>query len=295
MKNELTNVMTNTIEQLEERCRILELDNRELNAKNERLTDEVNFFRSLFPNSNNNHLILKPNSNPKFEFDLLLNEYEMSNKNEEILTNLFKKFPEKRKNILHAIKNDLPKNIEELANIFDLKKDLKLILISNEIIKEYEKTGKPIEKHGMQDFINKYIDYFNAENKTLAYRCMEQVFVLFPLTYKEHFLDMVQAYKFDDFDTKSLEIYEKLYGEKTPEENKYEQKRKRKRTHIDYNIISIPNLINHVKNKVQRRQYALGCLEYLKKVKRSNDEISQFVAEINNYLDKKIVINNENN
>lgn len=142
---------------------------------------------------------------------------------------------------------------------------------------------------GPHELIDNYINSFNSNNKTAAYRYVEQALLCFPLTYKEVFIDKIQAYLFDDFDEKFTKIYNNLY--ETVSNNSTKEK---KRAYLNFSNAPIPEIINALKNKINIKQRALYVIEAMKNKKRPQTDIDQFTFEINKYLTKKITIYENN-
>lgn len=291
MNEEILVLFSKNIAILEEKCHLLEIENAILKTENteknkfcEHLLAEIDYFKSKIdinklpidankPISIEETKVIQPIVESKFQLDFLLNDYDI-NKNENTLIELFDKFPDKHKYILTAIKDSLPANIQELAKKYQFEEGLKLLLRSNKLTIKSENK----EKYGPQELVNKYITNFNLNRKFAAYKYLKQALIHYPLTYKEQFIDKIQAYLFDDFNEKFAELFDKLYGENGNKKGKY----------LDYSTETIPNLIKITASKIDSRQRGLLVVKRLQKKKRPEADIIQFKAGINNYLKKKI-------
>ena len=279
------------IAKLNEKCHSLELENVKLKTENdemnkfcEHLIFEVDFLKTLTTK------VPVPIEQPKsvFELDHLLNDYEI-NKNEATLIELFNRFPEKQKSVLTAIRESLPENIEDLAKIYHFEEDLKLLIKSNEHIRELEKSDKRFEKSGPHELVDKYIRNFNSNSKSAAYRYLRQALLCYPLTYKEQFIDKIQAYLFDDFDERFTEIFEELYVNKPVKKPRIPKEKTKKSSHINYAIEPIGDLIKMTRSKSPRlKETAIRVVKGLKFNKRSEAEINQYITGVNNFLKKKL-------
>jgi hypothetical protein len=288
MNEEIYNIFIKQITDLNEKCRLFEIENAKLITENKDihifnnyLLSEIEFLKSIGGNNINN--------TP--EFDRLLNDYEI-NSNKNALTKLFDNFPNEYKNILTAIREKLPENIHELAEKYQFKNDLKLLIKSNKLIDDLKKNNEHFEIRGLFELVDKYIDSFNSNNKTAAYRHMKQALIYFPLTYKKQFLERIQAYQFKDFNEKLEKMLNELYEENNVITKKTNIKSKTTRLHPDYAKESITNLVNITKNNSQIRYRALLVIKGMEKKKRPSADINQFVKEINNYVIKKIIYEN---
>lgn len=304
MSENLCAILGAEIDALSEKCRLLELDNVELKTKNddinkfcEYLINQVDYFKAK-------SIV---NSEPvKYNYDQLLNEYEnesqCGNIKIENLVILFDNFPERRKKILTAIRDSLPKNIDELAEMYSFEEELTLLIKANE---QREKCER-FEYRGPFDLVTKYINAFNSDKKALAYEYIKKALLSLPLTYKEEFLDRIQAYLFDDYQQVLDKMIEELFGENKPmpiEEKliqpvpvekeliklKAEPKAKRIKIHLDYKTTSVDDLFIVAKDYQHNpRQKALRIIDGMKDKKRSTDEIEEFRTKINKILTKKI-------
>ena len=156
------------------------------------------------------------------------------------------------------------------------------------------------------DLVTKYINAFNSDKKALAYEYIKKALLSLPLTYKEEFLDRIQAYLFDDYQQVLDKMIEELFGENKPmpiEEKliqpvpvekeliklKAEPKAKRIKIHLDYKTTSVDDLFIVAKDYQHNpRQKALRIIDGMKDKKRSTDEIEEFRTKINKILTKKI-------
>ena len=288
--NEIINELLIKETELIEKCHSLELENIKLKTENddmnkfcEHLFSEIDFLKTTttkipVPQTVSNELVVP---HPQIiiknnEYNQLLNDYG-ENKKEEVLIELFDKFPNKYNYILDEIRDILPENINELAQKYNFEKDLELLLKSNKLINKNDK----FEINTPDELVKKYVHGFNKNNKKTAYRYLKQALLFFPLTYKEQFLDKIQV--FEDYDKKFEEIFNELYGgnndAKIQTINKF---------HIDYTKETIVNLINITKDKANPRQRALLVVEMLRKKLRPESDINQFKEGINNELTKKI-------
>jgi len=288
--NEIINELLIKETELIEKCHSLELENIKLKTENddmnkfcEHLFSEIDFLKTTttkipVPQTVSNELVVP---HPQIiiknnEYNQLLNDYG-ENKKEEVLIELFDKFPNKYNYILDEIRDILPENINELAQKYNFEKDLELLLKSNKLINKNDK----FEINTPDELVKKYVHGFNKNNKKTAYRYLKQALLFFPLTYKEQFLDKIQV--FEDYDKKFEEIFNELYGENNDAKiqtiNKF---------HIDYTKETIVNLINITKDKANPRQRALLVVEMLRKKLRPESDINQFKEGINNELTKKI-------
>ena len=216
MTEETYIILIKELNDMSNKCRSLEIENVRLTTENVALNkykfhleSEIEFIKSLIVDKSlahpkNTMVISSENTESNYEFDLLLNDYEI-NRNVNILIELFDKFPDKHKYILTAIREALPENIHELAEIYQFENDLELLNKSNKIIKGLE-SGDQFEKTGPLELVDKYIKSYNLNNKKAAYRYLKQALITFPLTYNEQFIDRIQAYLFDDFSEK-FEIF----------------------------------------------------------------------------------------
>jgi hypothetical protein len=288
--NEIINELLIKETELIEKCHSLELENIKLKTENddmnkfcEHLFSEIDFLKTTItkipvPQTISNELVVP---HPQIiiknnEYNQLLNDYG-ENKKEEVLIELFDKFPNKYNYILDEIRDILPENINELAQKYNFEKDLELLLKSNKLINKNDK----FEINTPDELVKKYVHGFNKNNKKTAYRYLKQALLFFPLTYKEQFLDKIQV--FEDYDKKFEEIFNELYGENNDAKiqtiNKF---------HIDYTKETIVNLINITKDKANPRQRALLVVEMLRKKSRPESDINQFKEGINEKLIKKI-------
>lgn len=300
MNEEIYNIFIRQINALEEKCRLIEIENIKLKTENDdvnkfcgHLLSEIDFLKSIITNTSsiisNTH---QQNTDNSFEFDRLLNDYDI-NRNENTLIELFDKFPDKHKNILTAIRETLPENIHELAEIYQFENDLELLLKSNKLIGTLENNER-FEKCGPLELVDKYIRSYNSNNKTAAYRYVKQALIYFPLTYEEQFLDRIQAYQFKDFNEKFEEMFNEMYKNnviKTELIKESEEKFSR----LDYSNDSAINLATTLKNRNNRcdlRSRALFAINAMKKKKRDDADIHIFVHEINKKLRKKITYEN---
>lgn len=164
MNEEIINMLTKNITVLDEKCHSLEIENTALKTENdeknkfcEHLLTEIDYLKSIINKTEAPQVIPKKvhtvsklppiTTDYKFEYDQLLNDYDINN-NENSLIELFNKFPNRHKDILTAIRDDFPENIDELAKKYHFKRDLKLLIKSNKLLENLEDKEALPKKSG---------------------------------------------------------------------------------------------------------------------------------------------------
>ena len=234
---------------------------------------------------------------------LILNKYFLSEEKDKefLIKKLFKLPSVSPSDILGDIKNQLPKNINEVVKQFKCTKELSILYKSIENIKKKEKYYPETSRDVLE---KKYHDsYTKNSRKQNTIKYMEQALIYFPFEFNT-FLKNVGGYLFKDNNLIVAQLKEKWYGKnnilltheerKLLEENKpikTKKKIKSRKKHIDYTIITIDFLVEAVKNSksIYRRQTAINFLKQLRKTgKRSEEEFKEYIRKVNFFLEKKL-------
>jgi|ERR1035437_773742 hypothetical protein len=211
------------------------------------------------------------------------NEY-LREKNSKIFVELIEEYPD---NILKTLKDSitcLPVNIDELALKYKFVDDLNII--KNRINKFNKlKTEKSINVNDTYfDLCKKYQEAFKKNKSTLIKRYIKQIYIIYPDLFNE-FLDIYKKYIPNNFNNILNEI--KKNFEEEPDTLNKKEKYKR----IDYKNISIKDLIEIAKNKVNKRGFIKQSLKLLHKKNRTIDDYNEFETLSNNiYIRPKKIV-----
>jgi hypothetical protein len=220
-------------------------------------------------------------------YDILRGDY-FTKGDTSILKRLFEDYDVKPFQVLSDIQNKLPDNIKDLVKQYKCKKEYNIILKSNRNIKKFTKDTNFSERD-INDLDINYIKNYNNENKDTALLYLKQALVYFPFQF-DKFLNAIKQYRYDDLDQYIEKLKIELYGENNillnNESNKIlplPQKRGRKGT--DYKNISIPELVELVKNVNHNpKQKMAWILDSMKKAGRTEEECLLFEEEVNKTL-----------
>ena len=226
-------------------------------------------------------------------YDILCGEY-LANGDISIVKHLFEDYDVKPFQILSDIRNKPPDNIKDLVKQYKCKKEYGIIKKSIKNIKKFTKDTS-LSERDINDLDINYIKNYNNENKTTALLYLEQALIYFPFQF-DKFLNAIKQYRYDDLDQYIENLKIKWYGENNILLNNKNNeilslKKKRGRKGIDYKNISIPELVEIIKNvKNNPKQKMLQMLDGMKKAERTEDECLLFEEEV-----KKLLLSNKKN
>lgn len=220
---------------------------------------------------------------PKPQYEKLLADYYVDPDSEKA-ESLFKDYNVPKSQVLTDIRNTFPTNIETLVNKYKCEDEYKIILRSNILINDFENNPNN-EESGILELVGQYIKYYNNQNHSKAINVIKQVLIYNPYQI-DMFLNNVKSYQLHNMNNIVDNLWEELYGQnKIP---KKEENQKNKRPRINYLNEPIDNLVEKIKNGINKRQRALQTFEKLTELGRDDDECLLFVSEVNKFLTKEI-------
>lgn len=226
-------------------------------------------------------------------YEILRGEY-LANGDVSIVKHLFEDYDVKPFQVLSDIRNKPPDNINYLIKQYKCKKEYGIIKKSIKNIKKFTKDTN-LSERDINDLDINYIKNYNNENKTTALLYLEQALIYFPFQF-DKFLNAIKQYRYDDLDQYIENLKIKWYGENnillTNKNNEIlSSNEKRGRKGMDYKNISIPELVELVKNvSYSSKQKMLQMLDGMKKAERTEDECLLFEEEV-----KKMLLGKKNN
>jgi hypothetical protein len=238
---------------LKEKIAALENENNFLKGRNE----ELQWFKDNYVEQKTT-IITEP-SEEKIDpsestYPIMLSDYLGAPDDCDKLIELLEVFPDNIPDILIAIRNDLPDNIDDLANKYGFVKELEILRISNQKIKEL-KEDPAHEEWDMNKLVAEYIQNFGQHRKNVALKFLRQILTYFPFSI-DKFLYDVRAYHYRDMneiiENIRLEIYEPDKLPKPVEKPVKVKKVVSEKTggkifRPDYATISIDELIEFIK------------------------------------------------
>lgn len=128
----------------------------------------------------------------------------------EFLEPYFKDFPNAIGSTLTIIREMLPENIDDLARRLGFEEKLRIIRISYDKIKEYEKNKTP-KAVSILDYEHKYWEYYDREWKKAALNIIYEVLIYLPLSFSK-FMEDIRHYLFDDAIEFAQKMMVEVYG-----------------------------------------------------------------------------------
>jgi len=159
-------------------------------------------------NKNNEIRIYNALEEQKYNKLLFNIEYEPDSLS-DCFIELFDNYPDRYLSTLTILRNNLPKDINLLAEKYGFVDELKILRISNKNIKIFEKNNKYIFNCQLQLW-HKYNNFYNKNRKTAAMKIVRQALVYFPFTFNE-FLNDIGKFGFSDFDELVQSMLKEIY------------------------------------------------------------------------------------